>query len=279
MVDGLRVLLATHGSPRSRPSRFVTLLVVASRRTLVEILGVSRRNRRGCWTRDMAHPVLCAQPTLSSLSLCRVVPSSPYISAMKPKQIVYPEDHLINAYYNRNPHARFYPIDLTSNQPHFVRNFAKRQLKVQRQRRVSEQEALAIVEAEAEDEDRRAKEAMEAGRKFVRHLTPTHDIEKNWIRRVQAEEEKAWQISKSIHVMEHYRELMKSGMDNIFDESDNETKERRADEEEARQVMSDSGLERHEVNMALKHLKELSEGDLEEIVSNLGEGSSEPHSR
>ena len=114
---------------------------------------------------------------------------------MKPQQIVFPEDKLIRAYYNRHPTAKFLPIDLQSPQPHFVRNFAMRQLKVMRRLRVSEQEALRIVEAEAREEDKQAKRAKKEGRKFTRFLTPTHELEKDHIKKIQAEEELAWRAT------------------------------------------------------------------------------------
>ena len=114
---------------------------------------------------------------------------------MKPQQIVYPEDKLIRAYYNRHPTAKFLPIDLQSKQPHFIRNFANRQLKVMRRMRCSEKQALLVVEAEAREEDRRAKEAEAEGRKFTRFLTPTHTLTTNHIQAIQAEEELAWRAT------------------------------------------------------------------------------------
>ena len=78
---------------------------------------------------------------------------------MRPTQIVYPEDKLIRAYYNRDPTAKFVPADLSSAHTHHVRAFARRQLKVMQTRRLPEDEALKIVEAEAAAEERRAKEA------------------------------------------------------------------------------------------------------------------------
>ena len=70
-------------------------------------------------------------------------------SAARPRQIVYPEDKLIRAYYNRDPTAKFVPADLGSAHTHHVRAFARRQLEVMRTRRVPEHEALKVVEAEA----------------------------------------------------------------------------------------------------------------------------------
>lgn len=148
---------------------------------------------------------------------------------MKPQQIVFPEDKLIRAYYNRHPTAKFFPIDLHSNKPFFIRNFAKRQLKVMRQKRVSEKEALSIVEAEARDEDRRAHEAAAAGLRFDRYLTPTHTLQTNHIQQVQAEEELAWQATKDeqLQIMfEKQQEKLaaRAGYAEYLDDEDDEDK-------------------------------------------------------
>jgi hypothetical protein len=103
--------------------------------------------------------------------------------------------------------AKFLPIDLMSKQPHFIRNFANRQLKLQRRMRISEKEALALVQGEARDEDRRAKEAVAAGRKFTRFLTPTHTLTTNHIEQIQEEEELAWQVSKDQQNHEAFENL------------------------------------------------------------------------
>lgn len=134
----------------------------------------------------------------------RVPPSTPFISGMKPQQIVFPEDKLIRAYYNRHPTAKFLPIDLQSTQTHFIRNFARRQLKLIRQRRIHESEALKLVEAEAREEDRLARLAWDEGRRFVRHLTPEHTIQRRHIEEIQQEEELAWAATKE----EKRRELV-----------------------------------------------------------------------
>ena len=80
-------------------------------------------------------------------------------SAARPRQIVYPEDKLIRAYYNRDPTAKFVPADLGSAHTHHVRAFARRQLEVMRTRRVPEHEALKVVEAEAAAEEKSARSA------------------------------------------------------------------------------------------------------------------------
>ena len=114
--------------------------------------------------------------------------------AEKPGKIVYPEDKLIRAYYNRRPLAKLEAIDMhagenststfssrrknnfeerssssnSSNSRHFVRQFALRQLEYMNQiaqplirtkkypngRKYTEEEARALVEKEAEEERR-----------------------------------------------------------------------------------------------------------------------------
>ena len=115
---------------------------------------------------------------------------------MKPQQIVYPEDKLIRAYYNRHPTARFLPIDLDDPNPHFVRAFALRQLKIMRAQRVPEDVALRVVEMEATEEERAATEADRLGKPFTRRLTPKHKLATGRIEQVQEEEELAWAETK-----------------------------------------------------------------------------------
>mmetsp|Transcript_21904 Transcript_21904/g.35493 ORF Transcript_21904/g.35493 Transcript_21904/m.35493 type:complete len:239 (+) Transcript_21904:109-825(+) len=141
-----------------------------------------------------------------------VAPASPHISAMKPKQIIFPEDKLIRAYYKRHPSARFVPVDFFSDEIHFVRGFALRQLEVQQSRKISEKAALFIVEAEAREEDVKAQEAKEAAKayiaagspeeetppkEFVRKLTPYDTLQEDHIANIQEEEEQAWLRTKS----------------------------------------------------------------------------------
>ena len=66
---------------------------------------------------------------------------------MRPKQIVYHEDKLIRAYYNRDPTSKFVPADLGSSEIHHVRQFARRQLKVMRQKGIPENEAGRLFNA------------------------------------------------------------------------------------------------------------------------------------
>jgi hypothetical protein len=121
---------------------------------------------------------------------------------MRPTQIVYPEDKLIRAYYNRDPTAKFVPADLSSAHTHHVRAFARRQLKVMQTRRLPEDEALKIVEAEAAAEERRAKEAEAKGVAFARRLTSAHVLPTNYLEQIQEEEELAWQATKAAKALE-----------------------------------------------------------------------------
>ena len=126
----------------------------------------------------------------------KAVPPTAQMSAMRPERIVYPEDKLIRAYYNRNPRERFQPIDLASHEPHYVRNFARRQLKVMNRNRVPEDVALKIVEEMAAEEDRVASELEAQGLPSTRHLTPKHTLQSNILETIQQEEEIAWQLAK-----------------------------------------------------------------------------------
>ena len=126
----------------------------------------------------------------------KAVPPTAQMSAMKPERIVYPEDKLIRAYYKRNPTERFQPIDLASAEPHYVRNFARRQLKVMNRNRVPEDVALKIVEEMAAEEDRVASELEAQGLPSTRHLTPKHTLQSNILETIQQEEEIAWQLAK-----------------------------------------------------------------------------------
>lgn len=116
---------------------------------------------------------------------------------MKPRQIVFPEDKLIRAYYNRHPTAKFLPIDLASDEPHFVRAFAQRQLKIMRSQRVPEDVALRVVQMEAMEEDRAATEAERRGEHYPRRITPRHKLQTNRIEQIQEEEELAWRATKA----------------------------------------------------------------------------------
>lgn len=123
-------------------------------------------------------------------------------SAARPTQIVYPEDKLIRAYYNRDPTAKFVPADLGSAHTHHVRAFARRQLEVMRTRRVPEHEALKVVEAEAAAEERSAAEARARGETVARRLTSAHVSPTNYLEQIQEEEELAWQATKAAKALE-----------------------------------------------------------------------------
>lgn len=127
----------------------------------------------------------------------KAVPPTAQMSAMKPERIVYPEDKLIRAYYKRNPTERFQPIDLASAEPHYVRNFARRQLKIMNRSRVPEDVALKIVEEMASEEDRTAREREAQGLPATRQLTPKHALRTSIIDAIQQEEELAWQLAKT----------------------------------------------------------------------------------
>ena len=121
---------------------------------------------------------------------------------MRPTQIVFPEDKLIRAYYNRDPTSKFVPADLGSAHTHHVRAFARRQLKVMQTRRVPEHEALKIVEAEAAAEESAAREAEARGVAFTRRLTSAHRLPTNYLEQIQEEEELAWQATKAAKALE-----------------------------------------------------------------------------
>ena len=121
---------------------------------------------------------------------------------MRPTQIVFPEDKLIRAYYNRDPTSKFVPADLGSAHTHHVRAFARRQLKVMQTRRVPEHEALKIVEAEAAAEEKKAREAEARGVAFARRLTSAHRLPTNYLEQIQEEEELAWQATKAAKALE-----------------------------------------------------------------------------
>ena len=116
-------------------------------------------------------------------------------SAARPRQIVYPEDKLIRAYYNRDPTAKFVPADLGSAHTHHVRAFARRQLEVMRTRRVPEHEALKVVEAEAAAEEKSAAEARGA-RRDSRAARARRARGTNALEQIQEEEELAWQAAR-----------------------------------------------------------------------------------
>eukprot|EP00227_Mantoniella_beaufortii_P017059 CAMPEP_0197597102 /NCGR_PEP_ID=MMETSP1326-20131121/26588_1 /TAXON_ID=1155430 /ORGANISM="Genus nov. species nov., Strain RCC2288" /LENGTH=210 /DNA_ID=CAMNT_0043163719 /DNA_START=37 /DNA_END=669 /DNA_ORIENTATION=- len=130
-----------------------------------------------------------------------VSPSSWYQTGPKPMQIRFPEDKLVRAYYNRHPTAKFLPIDLASDRPHFVRAFALRQLEVM-QSGVSERDALRLVEREAMEEERNAQQMEKAGEVPERALTPTYKLETNRIAKIQAEEERFWKVGKEVQQQE-----------------------------------------------------------------------------
>ena len=121
---------------------------------------------------------------------------------MRPKQIVYHEDKLIRAYYNRDPTSKFVPADLGSSEMHHVRQFARRQLKVMRQKGIPENEALAVVEQEARDEQRLALEAEKKGLAFARRLTNPHQLPTSYLEQIQEEEELAWAATKQAKLLD-----------------------------------------------------------------------------
>jgi hypothetical protein len=132
----------------------------------------------------------------------RAVPPTSVQSAMRPRQIVYPEDKLIRAYYNRDPSAKFVPADLASTEMHHVRAFARRQLKVMKRKGIPENEALLVVEAEAALENTRAAAAEKAGLAFARSLTSAHQLPTNYLEQIQEEEELAWRATKSAKALD-----------------------------------------------------------------------------
>ena len=88
----------------------------------------------------------------------------------------YTEDKLVRAYYNRHPTAKFLPIDLMSDKPHFVRAFALRQLALM-QGGTTERDALRMVEKEAMEEERNVGASPgPLGHPFPPHSTPPLSI-------------------------------------------------------------------------------------------------------
>ena len=156
----------------------------------------------------------------------------------KPRKIVYEEDKLIRAYYNRRPLAKLEPIDMhhddfnivttsdgdnnnnnnnnnttTTIRRHFVRQFALRQLEIMNKlkepiertkrypfgRKNTELEALKIVEKEAEEEQRK----MQRTRKdnlnpFIPTLISKIKVDPNLLDDIVKREEIAWEKNKEL---------------------------------------------------------------------------------
>lgn len=145
--------------------------------------------------------------------------------AEKPGKIVYPEDKLIRAYYNRRPLAKLEAIDMhagdstastfsssnSSNSRHFVRQFALRQLEYMNQiaqplirtkkypngRKYTEEEARALVEKEAEEERRLLARNREGDENpFVPTLISKIKVNPNLLEEINKEEESYWKKNK-----------------------------------------------------------------------------------
>jgi len=148
--------------------------------------------------------------------------------AEKPGKIVYPEDKLIRAYYNRRPLAKLEAIDMhagggdfeetssssssnSSNSRHFVRQFALRQLEYMNQiaqplirtkkypngRKYTEEEARALVEKEAEEERRLLARNREGDENpFVPTLISKIKVNPNLLEEINEEEESYWKKNK-----------------------------------------------------------------------------------
>ena len=107
------------------------------------------------------------------------------------KPLIFPEDRLIRAYFNRHQWAKFETIDCTDNASvHFVRAYAMRQLELM-QKGMTEMQARNAVDDEQRVEERAASEALAKGEKFARLLTPKDDDtwDKDLVSQIQAEEE------------------------------------------------------------------------------------------
>lgn len=130
-----------------------------------------------------------------------VPPLGRTFAARRPAKIVYPEDRLMRAYYERNPEARFVPIDMESGQVHFVRAFALRQLELMQTRGLTERQARAAVEAEAEAERRARQRPSEAGGELPPATLSAPPPPRNLVQAVQEEEEEEL-FKARIRVME-----------------------------------------------------------------------------
>ena len=150
--------------------------------------------------------------------------------AEKKDKIVYPEDKLIRAYYNRRPLAKLEAIDMhagerkegeetssssssskKSNNRHFVRQFALRQLEYMNQkaqplirtkqypsgRKYTEAEARELVEKEAEEERRLLARNREGDENpFVPTLISKIKVDPNLLEVINKEEESYWMKNK-----------------------------------------------------------------------------------
>ena len=150
--------------------------------------------------------------------------------AEKKEKIVYPEDKLIRAYYNRRPLAKLEAIDMhagerkegeetssssssskKSNNRHFVRQFALRQLEYMNQkaqplirtkqypsgRKYTEAEARELVEKEAEEERRLLARNREGDENpFVPTLISKIKVDPNLLEVINKEEESYWMKNK-----------------------------------------------------------------------------------
>ena len=150
--------------------------------------------------------------------------------AEKKDKIVYPEDKLIRAYYNRRPLAKLEAIDMhagerkegeetssssssskKSNNRHFFRQFALRQLEYMNQkaqplirtkqypsgRKYTEAEARELVEKEAEEERRLLARNREGDENpFVPTLISKIKVDPNLLEVINKEEESYWMKNK-----------------------------------------------------------------------------------
>ena len=150
--------------------------------------------------------------------------------AEKKEKIVYPEDKLIRAYYNRRPLAKLEAIDMHAGERnekeetssssskknkstgrHFVRQFALRQLEYMNQkaqplirtkqypsgRKYTEAEARELVEKEAEEERRLLARNREGDENpFVPTLISKIKVDPNLLEVINKEEESYWTKNK-----------------------------------------------------------------------------------
>ena len=151
--------------------------------------------------------------------------------AEKKEKIVYPEDKLIRAYYNRRPLAKLEAIDMHAGERnekeetsssssskknkstgrHFVRQFALRQLEYMNQkaqplirtkqypsgRKYTEAEARELVEKEAEEERRLLARNREGDENpFVPTLISKIKVDPNLLEVINKEEESYWMKNK-----------------------------------------------------------------------------------
>ena len=74
------------------------------------------------------------------------------------------------------------------------------QLGFVKKKRVSEEVALEMTYDLADQEEIAAEKAAAKGKKFTRRLTPSHNLERNHVSKIQDEEEAAWEASRKAQV-------------------------------------------------------------------------------